>query len=68
MLFLMLWIIGRTVPAAVRSLWGLGILAVCVHALVDYPFGQRPALAAFFFVLLGALRGFREKQEQAAEA
>jgi O-antigen ligase len=39
-------------PAA-RSLWGLGIMTVFVHCLVDYPMQQRPALAAFFFAMLG---------------
>jgi hypothetical protein len=28
---------------------------VWLHALVDYPMQQRPALAAFFFALLGTL-------------
>jgi len=41
-------------PAA-RSLWGLGLMAVFLHAFVDYPFQQRPALAVFFFAMAGAL-------------
>lgn len=52
---LMLAIAGWSVMPAVRSLWGIGILSVWLHALVDYPMQQRPALAAFFFALLGAL-------------
>ena len=43
------------VRPAVRSLWGLGLMAVFVHALVDYPMQQRPALAMFFFAIAGAL-------------
>jgi hypothetical protein len=35
---------------AVRSLWGLGVLFVLVHAAVDYPLQQRPALGAWFFL------------------
>ncbi len=50
MLLLALW----SLRPALRSLWGLGILAVFLHALVDYPF-QKPALAAFFFTLAGLL-------------
>lgn len=42
-------------PAAVRSVWGIGMVAMLLHAMVDYPFQQRPALAACFFALLGAL-------------
>jgi O-antigen ligase len=54
-LALMLAIAGWSVGPAVRSLWGVGILSVWLHALVDYPMQQRPALSAFFFALLGAL-------------
>jgi O-antigen ligase len=41
--------------SAARSLWGLGLMAVFLHAFVDYPFQQRPALSAFFFAMAGAL-------------
>ena len=40
-------------PAA-RSIWGIGILAVFLHALVDYPFA-RFGLTAWNFALMGAL-------------
>jgi O-antigen ligase len=47
--------------AALRSIWGVGILAVFVHALVDYPFAKL-GVAAWLFALLGGLlaaeRGF----------
>ncbi len=39
---------------AVRSVWGIGILAVFLHALVDYPF-VRFGLMAWNFALIGAL-------------
>ena len=42
-----------SVPA-IRSIWGIGILAVFLHALVDYPFA-RFGLTAWNFALLGAL-------------
>ena len=54
-LTLMLAIAVWSVGPAVRSLWGVGILSVWLHALIDYPMQQRPALAAFFFALLGTL-------------
>jgi O-antigen ligase len=57
---LMLAIAGWSLRPAVRSLWGVGILSVWVHALLDYPMQQRPALAAFFFALIGALAASRE--------
>ena len=51
----MLAIAAWSLGPAVRSLWGVGILSVWLHALIDYPMQQRPALAAFFFALLGTL-------------
>jgi hypothetical protein len=39
---------------AVRSIWGIGILAAFLHALVDYPF-VRCGLTAWDFTLMGAL-------------
>ena len=55
--FFLLMLIGMATlaRAAWRSLWGLGLMAVFLHALVDYPFEQRPALAAYFFALAGVL-------------
>jgi len=57
-LALMLAIAGWSVRPAVRSLWGVGILCVWIHGLLDYPMQQRPALATFFFALLGALSSY----------
>jgi len=52
---LMAGVAGVAIRPAFRSLWGLGLLAVFVHCLVDYPMQQRPALAAFFFAMLGMM-------------
>ncbi len=41
-------------PAAVRSIWGMGVVAVFLHAAVDYPFA-RAGIAMWVFVLIGAL-------------
>lgn len=49
---------GLLVRPAIRSVWGLGLLAVFVHAWVDYPFEQRPALAAFFWAMAGVLASY----------
>jgi O-antigen ligase len=51
----MLAVVAMLGPAAARSLWGMGVIAVFVHATVDYPFEQRPALAAYLFALMGVL-------------
>jgi O-antigen ligase len=53
----MLAVVAMLAPGAVRSLWGIGLIAVFVHAAVDYPFEQRPALAAYLFALMGVLAG-----------
>ncbi len=39
---------------AVQSIYGVGTVAFLLHAFVDYPMQQRPALAAWFFALAGA--------------
>jgi len=54
---LMLAVAVWSVRPAIRSIWGVGLLAVFVHGLVDYPMQQSPALAAFFFAMLGTLMG-----------
>jgi O-antigen ligase len=55
LLIAMLAVAGMLLRPAVESLWGLGLMAVFVHAWVDYPFEQRPALAAYLFAMAGAL-------------
>jgi hypothetical protein len=52
---LMAAVVLLLVRPALASLWGLGLMAVFIHAWIDYPFEQRPALAAFLFAMAGAL-------------
>ena len=52
---LMLLVAVLLARGAVRSIWGLGVLFFLVHAAVDYPFQQRPVLAALFFAMAGAV-------------
>jgi O-antigen ligase len=54
-LLLMLVVALLLARKALRSIWGLGVIFVFVHALVDYPFQQRPVLAALFFAVAGAV-------------
>ena len=51
-----IWAMGP----ALRSIWGIGIVAVFLHALVDYPFA-RLGVSAWVFLLLGALAQEAEK-------
>jgi O-Antigen ligase len=39
------------VRPAIRSIWGIGVLAVLIHALFDYPF-SRPAVGAWPILIL----------------
>lgn len=34
-----------------RSVWGIGFLAVCAHAIVDYPFHQLPGFTSFLYAV-----------------
>jgi len=52
---LMVGVAGMAIRPAFRSLWGLGLMSVFLHCCIDYPMQQRPALAAFFFAMLGIL-------------
>jgi O-antigen ligase len=47
MLSLALW----AVKPAMRSIWGIGVIAVLIHAAFDYPF-SRPAVGAWPILLL----------------
>jgi len=49
---------------AVKSIWGLGVIAVFLHALVDYPF-SRPALGSWTMLVLAMLAA---RQRPAADA
>jgi O-antigen ligase len=42
------------VPAAIRHPWGLGLIAVMLHACVDFPF-PRAAVSCWMFAILGML-------------
>ncbi len=50
MLVVLLW----SIRPAIRSVWGIGLIAVCLHALVDYPFA-RFGVCGWYFCLLGML-------------
>jgi hypothetical protein len=54
--FLLLVLIpfAAAVPTAIRHPWGLGVIAVMLHACVDYPF-PRPAVSAWMFAMLALL-------------
>lgn len=59
-LYAVLWaaLLLAVVSPAVRTGWGIGLLAVCLHALVDYPFA-RLGVSIWAFILLGAIETSR---------
>jgi O-antigen ligase/polysaccharide polymerase Wzy-like membrane protein len=50
-LFLMILFAALLWKPAFRSIYGVGVVAFLLHALVDYPMQQRPALAAWLFAV-----------------
>ncbi|MGA2136620.1 MAG: O-antigen ligase family protein [Bryobacteraceae bacterium] len=59
-LLALLGLAAMAAPAALRSVWGIGMLSLWVHCLVEYPLQQRPGIGAWFFALLGLLAANRE--------
>jgi O-antigen ligase len=52
--FVMLTLFCWSLPRAIRTVWGVGLLSVFLHATVDYPF-FRPTLAAWPVVVIALL-------------
>lgn len=48
-----------TLRPAVRSVWGLGVIAIMLHSWVDYP-TQEPVLRVLWFCMAGALLAKRD--------
>jgi hypothetical protein len=53
-LALMLAMAALLARPALRTTWGVGLLAVLVHCLVDYHFQQRPVFGYYWFALAAA--------------
>jgi hypothetical protein len=58
MLGLALW----AIRPAIQSIWGIGVLAVLVHASFDYPF-SRPAVGAWPILILAMAAVSQQKSE-----
>jgi O-antigen ligase len=51
---LLAWIALWSIRKALRTVWGIGLVAVFVHGVVDFPL-QKPVLELWLFGLLGVL-------------
>jgi O-antigen ligase len=54
LLAVLLAVAVQTVRPALRSVWGIGVVAVWIHAVVDSPL-QNPIVAGWFFLMCGIL-------------
>ena len=59
----MLSLAGWSFMPAMRSIWGIGVIAVLLHAAFDYPF-SRPAIGAWPILLLAIVATSRKKPIQ----
>ena len=63
MLSLFVW----TLRPALRTVWGIGVISVFLHALVDYPF-SRPALGSWPILVIGMLAARRWPTTKSGES
>lgn len=59
MLLVLIW----TLPRAYQSVWGLGVVFICLHAAVDYPF-SRFGITGWYFALVGMLGVWRPERHR----
>jgi O-antigen ligase len=59
MLCLALW----SIRPAIRSIWGIGVIAVLIHASFDYPF-SRPAIGAWPVLILSMAAVNQQKENR----
>jgi len=58
---------ARLIVPAIRTVWGIGVLAVFAHAAVDFPFA-RMGIAAWVFLLIGAMASPGEEKTGSRES
>jgi O-antigen ligase len=58
---LMLALFAWSLRPAVQSVWGIGLIAICLHALVDYPFA-RFGVCGWYFALAPMLAAQTERR------
>lgn len=66
-LLAMVILLGLAVRASLSGVWIVGVIAVFLHSLVDYPL-QKPALEALVFLLIAAGAAERRAAREAVSA
>ena len=64
---LMLIVFGWSIRPAIASIWGVGLIAICLHAIVDYPFA-RLGVCGWYFALLPMFSGEIGERRKLPEA
>lgn len=59
----MLVVFFWTLPRAFKSVWGLGVVFICIHACVDYPF-SRFGMTGWYFAFVGMLGVWRPERRR----
>ena len=62
MLVVFVW----SIRPAINSIWGVGLVAICLHAAVDYPFA-RLGVCSWYFALVPMLAGEINDRRKLAE-
>lgn len=67
--FLLLVLIpfAAAIPATIRHPWAIGLIAVMLHACIDFPF-PRPAVSGWIFAMLGLVYMARIAERQEHES
>jgi O-antigen ligase len=63
----MLVVFGWSLRPAIESVWAVGLIAICLHAIVDYPFA-RLGVCGWYFALVPMLASERAERHRIAAA
>ncbi len=65
---LMSWLLVSLARRGWQSVWGIGLIFVMVHAMIDYPFHQLPAFTTFILLTAILASSTGESKENASSA
>ena len=68
MFALMIWLLVALARRGWQSVWGIGLIFVMIHAMIDYPFHQLPAFTTFILLTAILASSTAESKENAPSA